>query len=227
MPGKSLGLIETVGLAAAVEAADAALKSANVTLAGCEQTKGNGLILVKLMGEVSAVNAAVEAGAVAASRMGKLYAHRVIARAAEGIEAMTQITCKSVAPTRPALPADTGAKTALHDDVTAKAVVPDDISIQSVLPDDVTAKAVMPDDTSMPVLPDDVTTKAVVPDVTLTQPVSPGDAPVQPGSEAETDPVNNGADINANEPSSDAISPVQDAVTKGNKSARRSGQRKK
>jgi ethanolamine utilization protein EutM len=221
MPGKSLGLIETVGLAAAVEAADAALKSANVTLAGCEQTKGNGLILVKLMGEVSAVNAAVEAGAVAASRMGKLYAHRVIARAAEGIEAMTQITCKSVAPTRPALPADTGAKTALHDDVTAKAVVPDDIS------NDVTAKAVMPDDTSMPVLPGNVTTKAVVPDVTLTQLVSPGDAPVQPRSEAETDPVNNGADINANEPSSDAISPVQDAVTKGNKSARRSGQRKK
>jgi hypothetical protein len=85
----------------------------------------------------------------------------------------------------------------------------------------------MPDDTSMPVLPGNVTTKAVVPDVTLTQPVSPGDAPVQPGSEAETDPVNNGADINANEPSSDAISPVQDAVTKGNKSARRSGQRKK
>lgn len=207
MPGKSLGLIETVGLAAAVEAADAALKSANVTLAGCEQTKGNGLILVRLTGEVSAVNAAVEAGAVAASRMGKLYAHRVIARAAEGIEAMTQITCKSVAPTRPALPADTGAKTALHDDVTAKAVVPDD--------------------TSMPVLPGNVTTKAVVPDVTLTQPVSPGDAPVQPRSEAETDPVNNGADINANEPSSDAISPVQDAVTKGNKSARRSGQRKK
>jgi len=221
MPGKSLGLIETVGLAAAVEAADAALKSANVTLAGCEQTKGNGLILVRLTGEVSAVNAAVEAGAVAASRMGKLYAHRVIARAAEGIEAMTQITCKSVAPTRPALPADTGAKTALHDDVTAKAVVPDDIS------NDVTAKAVMPDDTSMPVLPGNVTTKAVVPDVTLTQPVSPGDAPVQPRSEAETDPVNNGADINANEPSSDAISPVQDAVTKGNKSARRSGQRKK
>ena len=226
MPGKSLGLIETVGLAAAVEAADAALKSANVTLAGCEQTKGNGLILVRLTGEVSAVNAAIEAGAVAASRMGKLYAHRVIARAAEGIEAMTQITCKSVAPTRPALPADTGAKTALHDDVTAKAVVPDDTSMP-VLPDDVTAKAVMPDDTSMPVLPGNVTTKAVVPDVTLTQPVSPGDAPVQPGSEAETDPVNNGADINANEPSSDAISPVQDAVTKGNKSARRSGQRKK
>ncbi|MDN8541496.1 BMC domain-containing protein [Erwinia sp. BC051422] len=221
MPGKSLGLIETVGLAAAVEAADAALKSANVTLAGCEQTKGNGLILVRLTGEVSAVNAAVEAGAAAASRMGKLYAHRVIARAAEGIGAMTQITCKSVAPTRPALPADTGAKTALHDDVTAKAVVPDDIS------NDVTAKAVMPDDTSMPVLPGNVTTKAVVPDVTLTQPVSPGDAPVQPRSEAETDPVNNGADINANEPSSDAISPVQDAVTKGNKSARRSGQRKK
>jgi len=86
MSGKSLGLIETVGLAAAVEAADAALKSANVELTGCEKTNGGGLMLVTLTGEVGAVNAAVEAGVAAVRRMGQVYAFKVIARTAEGLE---------------------------------------------------------------------------------------------------------------------------------------------
>lgn len=87
---KSLGMIETVGLAAAVEAADAALKSANVELVGYEQTRGGGLILITLTGEVGAVNAAVAAGVAAASRTGRVYAHKIIARTAEGIEALLQ-----------------------------------------------------------------------------------------------------------------------------------------
>ena len=48
MSGKSLGLIETVGMSAAVEAADAAMKSANVSLVGYELTKGGGMVTVKL-----------------------------------------------------------------------------------------------------------------------------------------------------------------------------------
>ncbi|MGM3371746.1 BMC domain-containing protein, partial [Escherichia coli] len=52
MSGKSLGLIETVGMSAAVEAADAAMKSANVSLVGYELTKGGGMVTVKLEGEV-------------------------------------------------------------------------------------------------------------------------------------------------------------------------------
>ncbi|WP_440865595.1 BMC domain-containing protein [Symbiopectobacterium purcellii] len=84
MGKQSLGLIETVGLAAAVEAADAAVKSANVNLVGYELTKGDGMVTVKLEGEVGAVNAAI-----AAAKVGQVYAHKVTARTAEGIEAIT------------------------------------------------------------------------------------------------------------------------------------------
>lgn len=87
MSGQSLGLIETVGLAAAIEAADAAIKSANVELLGYESAKGNGLHTVKLVGDVGAVNAAVDAGVAAASRIGEVYAYKVLARTAEGLEA--------------------------------------------------------------------------------------------------------------------------------------------
>ncbi|WP_432372592.1 BMC domain-containing protein [Pantoea allii] len=86
MSGQSLGLIETVGMAAAVEAADAAMKSANVSLVGYELTKGGGMVTVKLEGEVGAINAAVAAAISAASRVGEVYAHKVIARTAEHIE---------------------------------------------------------------------------------------------------------------------------------------------
>lgn len=70
MAKQSLGLIETVGLAAAVEAADAAVKSANVNLVGYELTKGGGMVTVKLEGEVGAVNAAIAAASVAAAKVG-------------------------------------------------------------------------------------------------------------------------------------------------------------
>lgn len=80
MTSQALGLIETVGLPVAIAAADAAVKAANVTLVGYEKTKGGGLVVVKLRGDVGAVKAAVEAAVAAASRVGKVYAHHVIAR---------------------------------------------------------------------------------------------------------------------------------------------------
>lgn len=86
MSGQSLGLIETVGLAVAVEAADAAMKSANVELAGYELTNGGGLVTVKLTGEVGAINAAVAAGVAAAGRIGNVYAWKVIARTSTCID---------------------------------------------------------------------------------------------------------------------------------------------
>ncbi|WP_333854178.1 BMC domain-containing protein [Leclercia sp.] len=86
MSGQSLGLIETVGMAAAVEAADAAMKSANVSLVGYELTKGGGMVTVKLEGEIGAINAAVAAAISAADRVGSVYAHKVIARTAQHIE---------------------------------------------------------------------------------------------------------------------------------------------
>lgn len=83
---KALGLIETYGLPTAIEAADAAVKAANVTLLGYEKTRGMGMIVVKFVGEVGAVNAAVSAGAAAALRVGKVAACHVIARPHDDLE---------------------------------------------------------------------------------------------------------------------------------------------
>lgn len=85
---KALGLIETVGLVAAIEAADAAVKSAQVKLLGYELTKGGGMVTIKLLGEVSAVKAATSAGAAAASRVGKVVSVLVIPRPADDTELM-------------------------------------------------------------------------------------------------------------------------------------------
>lgn len=80
MSSKALGLIETIGLAAAIEAADAASKAANVTVLGYENSKGGGMIAVKLAGDVGAVKAAVAAGSAAAQRIGKVAATHIIPR---------------------------------------------------------------------------------------------------------------------------------------------------
>ena len=80
MVNKSLGLIEVVGLAAALEAADAALKAANVKLLGYELTQGGGLVVVKLCGDVGAVTAGVQAGKTAASKVSKAWSTHVIPR---------------------------------------------------------------------------------------------------------------------------------------------------
>jgi len=81
----ALGLIETVGMVAALEAADAAVKAANVRLAGYELTRGGGLVTVKLEGDVGAVNAAVAAGVEAARRVNKVYSSHVIPRPHDGV----------------------------------------------------------------------------------------------------------------------------------------------
>lgn len=80
MEKMALGLIETVGLIAALEAADAAVKAANVILAGYELTKGGGLVTIKLEGDVGAVNAAVQAGCAAAEKLNRVYSKKVIPR---------------------------------------------------------------------------------------------------------------------------------------------------
>ncbi|MBP0651671.1 BMC domain-containing protein, partial [Mycobacterium tuberculosis] len=69
MAQASLGLIETIGLVAAVEAADVAVKSASVSLVGYELAEA-GLAVVKVRGDVGAVKAAIDAGAVAAEQVG-------------------------------------------------------------------------------------------------------------------------------------------------------------
>jgi microcompartment protein CcmL/EutN len=81
----ALGLVETRGLVAAIEAADAMVKTANVVLVGKEQTSP-ALITIKVVGETAAVRASVEAGAAAAQRVGELVSKHIIPRPAEGME---------------------------------------------------------------------------------------------------------------------------------------------
>jgi ethanolamine utilization protein EutM len=79
MQAQSLGLIETLGYTAAVEAADAACKAAVVSLLGHELA-GKGLVTVKVTGDVAAVKAAVAAGASAAGKVGRVVSVHVIPR---------------------------------------------------------------------------------------------------------------------------------------------------
>ncbi len=84
-PGEALGLIETVGLVVAIEAADAMVKSARVRLVSKQQV-GGGLISILVRGETGAVKAAVDAGAAAASRIGRVVSAHVIPRLHEAVE---------------------------------------------------------------------------------------------------------------------------------------------
>ncbi len=77
--GEALGMIETKGLVAMVEAADAMVKSANVKLVGMEKI-GSGLVTVMVRGDVGAVKAATDAGAAAAKRVGEVVSVHVIPR---------------------------------------------------------------------------------------------------------------------------------------------------
>ena len=75
----AIGMIETKGLVASIEAADAMVKAANVTLIGKELV-GGGLVTVLIRGDVGAVKAAVDAGAAAAERVGEVKSVHVIPR---------------------------------------------------------------------------------------------------------------------------------------------------
>ena len=81
----ALGMIETKGLVGAIEAADAMVKAANVTLVGKEHV-GGGLVTVLVRGDVGAVKAATDAGAAAAERVGELVSVHVIPRPHNEIE---------------------------------------------------------------------------------------------------------------------------------------------
>ena len=82
---EALGMIETRGLIGAVEAADAAVKAADVRLIGKEKI-GSGLVTVMFRGDVAAVKSAVDAGSAAAKRVGDLYGVHVIPRPHEDVE---------------------------------------------------------------------------------------------------------------------------------------------
>ncbi len=82
---EALGMVETRGLVAAIEAADAMVKAANVVLIGSEKI-GSGLVSVMVRGDVGAVKAAVDAGAAAAGSLGEVIATHVIPRPHADVE---------------------------------------------------------------------------------------------------------------------------------------------
>ncbi|CAH8712513.1 BMC domain-containing protein [Paenibacillus thiaminolyticus] len=85
MRSEALGLVETKGLVGSIEAADAMVKAANVTLIGKEMA-GGGLVTVMVRGDVGAVKAATDAGAAAAKNVGELVSVHVIPRPHSEVE---------------------------------------------------------------------------------------------------------------------------------------------
>ena len=85
MTQEALGMVETRGLTASIEAADQMCKAANVALVGTEKI-GSGIVTVMVRGDVGAVKSAVEAGSAAASRLGELVATHVIPRPHNDVE---------------------------------------------------------------------------------------------------------------------------------------------
>lgn len=84
---EALGMIETKGLIALIEASDAMLKAANVQLVGWEKV-GSGLVTVFVVGDVAAVKAAVDAGASAAGKIGEVVSVQVIPRPHEELSSV-------------------------------------------------------------------------------------------------------------------------------------------
>ena len=93
---EALGMIETKGLVPLVEASDAMLKSANVTLIGWQKI-GSGMVTALVVGDVAAVKAAVDAGAAAAGRVGEVVGVQVIPRPHEDLESQLPRSAKKQA----------------------------------------------------------------------------------------------------------------------------------
>lgn len=96
-PLNALGMIETRGLVASIEAADAMIKTAAVKLVGQEEI-GGGYITIYIRGEIGAVRAAVDAGAAAAKRAGELVSVHVIARPHSAVEPLLPVGVVSSRP---------------------------------------------------------------------------------------------------------------------------------
>ena len=88
---EALGLIEVVGLVGAIEVADTASKAADVKVIGYELTKGSGMVLVKIVGGVSAVKSAVDAASIAAERVSQVVSKHVIARPSDELDKIINV----------------------------------------------------------------------------------------------------------------------------------------
>lgn len=90
--GKALGIYEVDNLVAAYVALDAASKAADVTIQGVERNRLKSGACVKMRGDISSVNAAMEVAVATASRMGKVTASTIIAAPSEGTETAMEMT---------------------------------------------------------------------------------------------------------------------------------------
>ena len=95
---EALGMIETKGLVALIEASDAMIKAANVTMLGWQKI-GSGLVTALVVGDVAAVKAAVDAGAAAAGRIGEVVGVQVIPRPHEDLGTVLPVAGKKAAQT--------------------------------------------------------------------------------------------------------------------------------
>ncbi|WP_306767828.1 BMC domain-containing protein [Martelella alba] len=130
----SLGLLEVAGLALAIAAADAMVKSAHVRLDGIRRAQGSGWMMISVTGDVAAVTAAVANGADVARRAGGLVAQRVIPRPAGALDIWFSAK-DSVAATfagRPAVKAAAGDPLKNNDVSPASAPLPDDLGLTPV-----------------------------------------------------------------------------------------------
>src|SRR5437879_374740 len=94
---EALGMIETKGLVPLVEASDAMLKAANVTLIGWQKI-GSGMVTAMVVGDVAAVKAAIDAGSAAAQRVGEVVGVQVIPRPHEDLGSVLPLAGKKQAP---------------------------------------------------------------------------------------------------------------------------------
>src|SRR5437879_5045261 len=90
---EALGMVETKGLTALIEASDAMLKAANVTLIGWQKI-GSGMVTALVVGDVAAVKAAIDAGAAAAGRVGEVVGVQVIPRPHEDLGSVLPLAGK-------------------------------------------------------------------------------------------------------------------------------------
>ncbi|MBB4351299.1 BMC domain-containing protein [Rhizobium cellulosilyticum] len=163
---ESLGLIETIGLTAAVAAADAAVKSANVTLVGYELANGDGMTVVKVRGDVGAVKAAVSAAAAEAGRVGTVVSTSVIARPANGLGKIVE----------------SGATVGLEPPAAAVAAAEVSLAVEDVVADDLSPE---------PVTPVTEAAEAPVEEVASVEPEVPAvaEASVEPDIEVAAEPA--------------------------------------
>ncbi len=185
MSSKALGLIETIGLAAAIEAADAATKSANVTLLGYENSKGGGMITVKVVGDVGAVKAAVAAGTVAAQKIGRIASTSIIPRPHNDIEPLiNRVTRgKALQLPKPKVEVEPKAEPVAVEPVVAEA---EPVAPEPTPEPEPPAPEAAPAE-SLPETPEEETQPKAAPKPVRRPPKLPKSEPAQPEQDADTD----------------------------------------